>query len=186
MNLANPKVRKHQYFHVPAHVARRHRLAWSIDEPERRPLGRSTALGFLIAGWRTQRDSNPQPPTAPTSLSTRRVLCRWSYVSCDSFLVYQLGEPDPGMDRRPLLTAEISVFGVAQNPRLSRERIVRRSCLRTGGILAPTRHSCHIGSLGLACQFPGKTDRFSCPSSPCWCTVCTTWGFTPSPPRLRR
>ena len=29
---------------------------------------------FSIAGWRTQRDSNPQPPTAPTSLSTQWVL----------------------------------------------------------------------------------------------------------------
>jgi len=36
VNLANPKVGKHQYFHVPAHVARRHCLAGSIDEPERR------------------------------------------------------------------------------------------------------------------------------------------------------
>lgn len=130
--------------------------------------------GFSIAGWRTQRDLNPQPPTAPTSLSTRRVLCRWSYVSCDSFPDYRLGESDPGMDRRPLLIAEISVFGVAQNPRLSRERIVRRSCLRTGGRLAPTRHSCHIGSLGLACQFPGKKGIPLCLCSLGSCTVCTT------------
>lgn len=36
-----------------------------------------------------------------------------SYASCDSFLA---GESDPGTDRRPLLTAEISVFGVAQTP----------------------------------------------------------------------
>ena len=27
-----------------------------------------------------------------------------SYASCDSFLVYQLGEPDPGVDGHPLLT----------------------------------------------------------------------------------
>ena len=27
-----------------------------------------------------------------------------SYASCDSFLGYQLGEPDPGADGRPLLT----------------------------------------------------------------------------------
>ena len=36
MNLASPKLGKHQYLHVPTHVARRHRLAGNIDEPERR------------------------------------------------------------------------------------------------------------------------------------------------------
>ena len=39
-----------------------------------------------------------------------------SYASCDSFLVYQLGEPDPGVDGHPLLTTEVSGFGVAQTP----------------------------------------------------------------------
>ena len=33
------KLGKHQYFHVPAHVARRHCLAGGIDEPERRSCG---------------------------------------------------------------------------------------------------------------------------------------------------
>ena len=33
MNLASPRMGKHQYFHVPAHVARRHCLAGNIDEP---------------------------------------------------------------------------------------------------------------------------------------------------------
>ena len=45
MNLASPKIRKHQYFHVPAHVARRHRLAGSIDEP----MGVATATVILVA-----------------------------------------------------------------------------------------------------------------------------------------
>ena len=59
----------------------------------------------------TQRDSNPQPPTAPTSLSTRRVLCRWSYVSCDSFLVYQLGESSQGRTDALSLTRGQRVSG---------------------------------------------------------------------------
>ncbi len=41
-----------------------------------------------------------------------------SYASCDSFLA---GESDPGTDRRPLLTSEISVFGVAQTPTIKRK-----------------------------------------------------------------
>ena len=39
-----------------------------------------------------------------------------SCTSLDSFPDYRLGEPDPGADGRPLLTVEISGFGVAQTP----------------------------------------------------------------------
>ena len=49
MNLASPKLGKHQYFHVPAHVARHYCLAGNIDEPERRHWGgqqRRCASGF--------------------------------------------------------------------------------------------------------------------------------------------
>ena len=39
-----------------------------------------------------------------------------SYASCDSFLVYQLGEPDPGVDGHPFADAGSAGFEVAQTP----------------------------------------------------------------------
>ena len=76
---------------MPAHVARRHCLAGSIDEPERRPLGRSIALGFLIAGWRTRRELNPHP------LSRTRERDLAGHTSFDSFPDgLPAGESGPG------------------------------------------------------------------------------------------
>lgn len=75
------------------------------------------AKRLCFTSQRTQRDSNPQPPTAPTSLSTRRVLCHLRAMRpVILFPDYRLGNQTQGCTDTLLLTAKVSGFEVAQTP----------------------------------------------------------------------
>ena len=63
---------------------------------------RRCVSGFSIAGWRTWRESNPHP------LSRTRERDFAGHTSFDSFLVYQLGEPDPGTDGRSFVNTGLT------------------------------------------------------------------------------
>ena len=95
-----------------------------------------------------------------------------SYASFDSFPDYRSANQAEG-GQTPSADAESAVSG-SHKPRPSRERIVRRSCLHTGGTPDRYRRSCRSGSRVTSCQFPGKMDTFSYLSSPCCYTVYMT------------
>lgn len=107
-------------------------------------------------------------------------------ASCDSFLVYQLGEPDPGVDGHPFADAGSAGFEVAQTPTAYfRERLLLLALKGLGRFAA-------TGS-GLLCGFcqlsllvlvrstvPGRLKGFP--------VVGVSVGhgvFTPSPPKYR-
>lgn len=145
--LTSPKIRKHQYFRVPAHVARRHCLAGSIDEPERRPLGRSIALGFLIAGWRTRRGSNPLINRYSIFTTKRRDFSR--IMSFDSFPDYRSANQAEG-GQTPSADAESAVSG-SHKPRLPKKKT-------TSGASWDGRSDRWLRFPRPACPEPSRTD----------------------------
>ena len=145
--LASPRMGKHQYFHVPTHVARRHCLAGSIDEPERRPLGRSIALGFLIAGWRTRRGSNPLINRYSIFTTKRRDFSR--IMSFDSFPDYRSANQAEG-GQTPSADAESAVSG-SHKPRLPKKKT-------TSGASWDGRSDRWLRFPRPACPEPSRTD----------------------------
>ena len=106
-----------------------------------------------------------------------------SCASCDSFLGYQLGEPDPGADGRPLLTRSQRFRG-RTNP--DRHVIIISSVCHKH---SKARDSPLVPNL---CYFSGNS---ACTAPKPGLFGLTRWPnlynsqtrvFTPSPPRLRR
>lgn len=114
MNLANPKLGKHQYFRVPAHVARRHCLAGNIDEPERRQT--LAALCPRFFNCRTV-DATGIEPVHPRLTTPLWKIEGRSCASCDSFPDYRSAN-QAGGGRTPFADAESAVSG-SHKPRPS-------------------------------------------------------------------
>lgn len=123
MNLASPKLEKHQYFHVPAHVARRHCLVGNIDEPDAARRLRRCAPRFFNCRVVDATGIEPVHPRSTTS--------SWEFegqacASCDSFPDYRLGNQNLGADGHPLLTRGQRVSDAHPNRLKATQRLPKR------------------------------------------------------------
>ena len=136
------KLGKHQYFHVPAHVARRHCLAGNIDEP-------NVAIEALDSvRFFNCRMADMEGVEPPSSFSCEIEGFR-SNMSLDSFPDYRSANQAEG-GQTPSADAESAVSG-SHKPRLPKKKT-------TSGASWDGRSDRWLRFPRPACPEPSRTD----------------------------